>query len=155
MTLLVPQKEESATEKEQQRIIKRRLAIIQHVDEVTGNVAATCRYFGISRQCFYGWLRRYEEEVGLRERSRRPLTSPNATQSEVVGKNIYLRKHYHQGPQKISMYLKRYHDIDISPSGVWRILKKLDMSRLPTSQRHQRHAKRWKRYEKPLPGHRV
>jgi len=31
------------TEKEQQRIIKHRLAIIQHADEVTGNVAATCR----------------------------------------------------------------------------------------------------------------
>ena len=107
------------TEKEQQRVIKRRLAIIQHVDEVTGNVAATCRYFGISRQCFYRWLRRYEEEgeEGLRARSSRPLTSPNATQSEVVGKIIYLRKHYHQGPQKISMYLKRYHDIEISNSG--------------------------------------
>jgi transposase InsO family protein len=145
------------TEKEQQRIIKRRLAIIQHADEVTGNVAATCRYYGISRQCFYTWLRRYEEEgeEGLRERSRRPLTSPRATHAEVVGKIIYLRSHYHQGPQKISMYLKRYHDVDISASGVWRILKKLDMSRLPTSQRYQRHAKRWKLYEKPLPGHRV
>jgi hypothetical protein len=28
------------------------------------------------------------------------------------------------------MYLKRYHDIQISPSGIWRILKRLDMSRL-------------------------
>jgi transposase-like protein len=65
------------TEKEQQRVIKRRLAIIQHADEVTGNVAATCRYFGISRQCFYTWLRRYEEEgeEGLRERSRRHFRS--------------------------------------------------------------------------------
>jgi len=83
------------TEKEQQRIIKRRLAIIRHADEVTGNVAATCRYYGFSRQCFYTWLRRYEEEgeEGPRERSRRPLTSPNATQSEVVDKIIYLRRH--------------------------------------------------------------
>jgi len=48
--------------KEQQRVIKRRLAILQHADEFTGNVAATCRYFGISRQCFYTWLKRYEEE---------------------------------------------------------------------------------------------
>jgi len=103
-------------------------------------------------------LRRYEEEGeegDLRERSRRPLTSPRATHAEVVSKIIYLRRHYHQGPQKISMYLKCYHDVDISASGVWRILKKLDMSRLPTSQCYQRHAKRWKRYEKPLPGHRV
>jgi transposase InsO family protein len=38
---------------------------------------------------------------------------------------------------------------------VWRILKRLDLNRLPTSQRYKRHDKRWKRYEKPLPGHRV
>jgi hypothetical protein len=35
----------------------------------------------------------------------------------VVGKTLYLRQHYHFGPQKISMYLKRYHDIEISNSG--------------------------------------
>jgi transposase InsO family protein len=29
------------------------------------------------------------------------------------------------------------------------------MNRLPASQRYRRHADRWKRYEKPLPGHRV
>ena len=65
------------------------------------------------------------------------------------------RRNYHFGPHKIAMYLKRYHDIEVSPSGVWRILKRLDMSRLPTSQRYRRHVDRWKRYEKPLPGHRV
>lgn len=31
------------------------------------------------------------------------------------------------------MYLHRYHDIEISPSGIWRILHKLDLSRLPAS----------------------
>jgi hypothetical protein len=35
----------------------------------------------------------------------------------VVGKIIYVRQHYHFGPHKIAMYLKRYHDIQISPSG--------------------------------------
>jgi len=53
------------------------------------------------------------------------------------------------------MYLARYHDIQISHSGVWRVLKRLDLNRLPVSQRYKRHDKRWKRYEKPLPGHRV
>ena len=53
------------------------------------------------------------------------------------------------------MYLRRYHDIEISPSGVWRVLNRLDMSRLPASQRYKRHKDRWKRCEKPLPGHRV
>ncbi|GAA2638908.1 hypothetical protein SMC26_40660 [Actinomadura fulvescens] len=35
------------------REAKRRLAVIRHVEEVTGNVAMTCRYFGISRQAYY------------------------------------------------------------------------------------------------------
>lgn len=34
------------------RRAKHRLAIIHHA-EVTGNVAMTCRYFGISRQSYY------------------------------------------------------------------------------------------------------
>jgi transposase InsO family protein len=145
------------TERELAKNAARRLAIIRHAEEVTGSVAKTCRYYGISRQIYYTWLHRYEEEGldGLRDRSSRPLNSPNATRAEIVEKIIYLRKHYHFGPQKISMYLKRYHDIDISDSGVWRILKRLDMNRLPASQRYKRHKDRWKRYEKALPGHRI
>jgi hypothetical protein len=53
------------------------------------------------------------------------------------------------------MYLKRYHDVEVSNSGVWRILKRLDLNRLPASQRYKRLDKRWKRYEKQLPGHQV
>ena len=34
------------------REANRRLAIIHHVKEFTGNVALTCRYYGISRQVF-------------------------------------------------------------------------------------------------------
>jgi len=144
-------------DREQQRKVKRRLAIIRHAQEVTGNVAQTCRYYGISRQVYYKWLRRYEElgEDGLRDGSSAPLHCPTATKTEVVGKIIYLRQHYHFGPHKISMYLARYHDITVSPSGVWRILNRLGISRLPTSQRYKRHKDRWKRYEKPLPGHRI
>ena len=145
------------TEHEQRRLVRHRLAILRHAEEVTGNVSATCRYYGISRQCFYKWRNRYDEygEVGLRDRSSRPHHSPNETDTEVVGKIMYLRQNYHFGPHKIAMYLKRYHDITISPSGVWRILKRLGINRLPTSQRYKRHTKRWKRYEKPQPGHRV
>lgn len=145
------------TERELTRNAARRLAFIRHAQEISGNVALTCRYYGITRQCYYVWLRRYEElgVAGLRDRSSRPHLSPKATKEEVVGKIIYLRQNYHFGPHKIAMYLKRYHEIEISPSGVWRILKRLGMSRLPSSQRYKRHKDRWKRYEKPQPGHRV
>ena len=133
------------TEREQQRLVNHRLAVIRHAEEVTGNVAQTCRYYGITRQTFYRWLRRYEEKglEGLRNKSHRPHHSPNATSAEVVGKIIYLRQNYHFGPSKISM------------SGVWRILERLELNRLPASQKHKTYQKRWKRYEKPKPGHAV
>jgi transposase len=145
------------TERDLERRAQRRLAVLRHVEEVSFNVAATCRYYGISRQCYYGWLRRYEADGldGLKDRSQRPHHSPRATQTEVLEKIIWLRKHYHFGPAKIAMYLARYHDVTISTSGVWRILKRLGMNRLPTSQRYQRRALRWKRYEKQRPGHQL
>ena len=31
------------------REVRHRLAVLRHAEEVTGNVAMTCRYFGISR----------------------------------------------------------------------------------------------------------
>ena len=116
-----------------------------------------CRYYGISRQTYYEWYRRFQEHgaEGLKDRSKMPLTSARATHSEVVGRILYLRQNYHFGPNKIRMYLKRYHDIEISSSGIWRIAKKLDMNRLPSSQRYKRLDKRWQRYEIQQPGHRV
>ncbi len=109
------------------RQIRHRLAVLRHADEISMNVAATCRHYGITRQTFYTWEKRYksEGEVGLRERSKAPKFSPRATNSEIVGKIIYLRQNYHFGPQKISMYLKRYHDVTISDSGVWCDIKEI------------------------------
>jgi transposase len=48
----------------------------------------TCRYYGISRQGFYTWYRRYETEglAGLRDRSTRPAHCPHETPAEVVAK---------------------------------------------------------------------
>ena len=99
--------------------MRRRLAIIHHVEEVTGNVALTCRYHGISRQCYYAWYRRYQAHGvdGLRDRSKRPRVSPNATRTEVVGKVLSLRQHDHFGPARIATYRKRYHQIQVSSSG--------------------------------------
>src|SRR6516225_8086985 len=128
-------------EREQQRKVRHRLAVLRHAEEVTGSVAATCRYYGITRQCFYKWRRRYEDlgEEGLRDGSSAPLHRPNETTAEVVGKIIYLRQHYHFGPLKISMYLKRYDDIEIGHSGGYRILKRCGLNRLPASQRSNRY----------------
>ena len=64
-------------EREQQRRIKHRLAVLRHVEEVSGNVAATCRYYGISRPTFYKWLRQLEEYGEFAPVSRQPFNALN------------------------------------------------------------------------------
>ncbi|WP_421109006.1 helix-turn-helix domain-containing protein, partial [Streptomyces sp. NEAU-S77] len=82
------------TERELQRRARHRLAVLRHVEEVSGSVAATCRYYGISRQCYYRWQRRYEVEGldGLKDRSSAPHHMPTATEAEVVEKILWLRR---------------------------------------------------------------
>ena len=55
-----------------ERQIRHRLTILSHADEVSMNVAATCRYYSISRNTFYKWEGRFKAEGadGLRERSK-------------------------------------------------------------------------------------
>ncbi|MFJ2667548.1 helix-turn-helix domain-containing protein [Nocardia fluminea] len=69
------------SEKELVRRANRRLSVLRHAEEVSGNVAATCRYCGISRNVFYRWKHRYEDEGldGLKDRSSAPLHCPNVT----------------------------------------------------------------------------
>jgi hypothetical protein len=40
--------------------VKWRLVIFNHAEEVTGNVAMTRRYYGITRQTYYESRRRFE-----------------------------------------------------------------------------------------------
>lgn len=145
------------TKAEQARITAWRLKILRSSQEEPRQVARTCRHFGISRTLFYRWKRRFDElgEAGLADRPRTPHRSPRATPPAVVSKILYLRQQYHFGPGRIADYLKRFHQVTVACSSVHRILGKHGMNRLPANQKHQPHHKRWKRYEKPRPGHRL
>jgi transposase InsO family protein len=70
-------------------------ALAQGVDDV----AAFCRAQGISRQSYYKWKKRFEREGldGLRERTRRPNTVPNATPGEVEDAVVRARKELAEG----------------------------------------------------------
>jgi transposase InsO family protein len=145
------------TKAEQARLVSWRSKILQHARDVTGNVAQTCRHFGLSRQAYYKWKKRFDEhgDAGLGDRSRKPLRSPRATRPEVVSKILYLRQNYHFGPGKISDYLERFHRLSVATSSVHQILRRHGLNRLPANQKHQPHARRWHRYEKAQPGHRL
>jgi len=134
-----------------------RFKIVQQACEQSRNVARTCRHFGISRQAYYRWKRRFDRDgaVGLVDRSSRPARSPFATPHEVISKILYLRQTYHFGPGKIADYLRRFHQHTLAVSSVHRILVRHGMNRLPGSQKYRSKTKRWQRYEKAQPGHRV
>jgi transposase InsO family protein len=144
------------TKGEQARLMAWRGKVL-HQAAQEQNVARVCRRFGISRKSFYKWKRRHAEQgdAGLTDRPRTPQRSPGATPREVVSKILYLRQQYHFGPARIATYLNRFHAIRIAGSSVHRLLRRHGMNRLPANQKHQPHGKRWRRYEKPQPGHRL
>ena len=84
-----------------------------------------------------------------------PHSHPRTTPGEIWEKVLYLRRYYHFGPGRIQMYLQRYRAIQISKMGIWRLLKRTGVNRLPSSMRYRRREDRFRRYEKPLPGHQL
>ena len=145
------------TKTEQTRLMAWRLKFLEQAGAGPRRVARTCRHFGISRKTFYKWKKRFKADgaAGVCDRPRAPQRSPRATPRQVISKILYLRQHYHFGPSRIADYLRRFHDIRIAVSSVHRILTRHGMNRLPANQKHRAHAKRWLRYEKPQPGHRL
>ena len=92
------------------------------------SIAGLCREFGISRQCGYTWLKRYQgggaSEV-LVEQSRRPHCSPTSTDVETTAAVVALRRQWPDwGAGKLRHLLIRQRP-ELSPlsrSSVHRIL---------------------------------
>ena len=120
-----------------------------------GDVGKACRYFGVGRASFYRWRTAFHRqgEAGLANRKTTPKNPANQTPPEIVEKVLHLRQTYHLGPIRIVWYLARYHNIKISDAGVYRILKRNGLSKLPSGTRVRKvHTKR---YEQQVPGHQI
>ena len=138
----------------EERDIQRKLRVLQHAEKI-GNARKACRYFGIGRSSFYRWRDAYQKhgESGLKNAKSIPKNPANQTPPEIVEKVLYLRRKYHLGPIRIVWYLARYHGIKISDAGVYRILKRNGLNRLPRGTRMRKlHTKR---YQKQVPGHHI
>ena len=92
------------------------------------NVARTCRHFGISRQTFYRWRRRYDAQnlATLEERSHRPHHRRQPTWSPPLADRVLaLRLRYPRwGKDKLAVLL-RQQKLTVSTSMVGRILTQL------------------------------
>jgi transposase InsO family protein len=145
------------TKAEHIRLVAWRSKFLEHAAGEHRTVAQTCRYFGIARKTSYKWAnrRRTHGDAGLCDRARVPHRCPRATPPAVVSKILYLRQHYHFGAGRIADYLRRFHQIAIARSTVHRLLRLHGVGRLPAHQKHRAGPRRWQRYEKPQPGHRL
>ena len=92
------------------------------------SAARTCRHFGISRQTFYRWKRRFDHHdlTTLEERSHRPRRIRQPTWTvELAGRVLALRKQYPRwGKDKLVVLLHR-EKRHVSTSMVGRILADL------------------------------
>ena len=96
-----------------------------------GNASETCRHFGIARNTFHKWKRRYMPHLlaSLEDRSRRPrkLRSSKIPMEQVsLVKNLRTRYPYYS-KYKLAVILKRDHGVMLSPSTVGRIITKYDL----------------------------
>jgi len=139
-----------------EREIRRKLRVLNYAKEI-GNISKACRFFGLSRQAFHNWKRKYDKfgEQGLAPKKHGVSSenSPLKTPPEIEEKILYIRRHYHLGQLRISWYLKRYHGIQISAGGVRSVLKRHHLNRLPANQKKK--ALKTIRYEKQVPGHHI
>lgn len=96
----------------------------------TQNVARTCRHFGISRQTFYRWQRRYHPMylATLEGRSHRPHRRRQPTWSAHLADRVLgLRQRYPRwGKDKLAVLL-RQQQVVVSTSMVGRILHQLKL----------------------------
>ena len=117
--------------------IRRKLKVLNYAQEI-GNVSKACRYHGISRETYYQWKRAYEKggDQALVNSKPCPYNLTIRVHEETEKLIIYLRQTYHLGQQRIAWYLKRYHNIKFSSSGVYSVLCRNGLNRLPKNERN-------------------
>jgi transposase InsO family protein len=96
-------------------IVEQRLSAMELIADGVG-VGEVARRLGVSRQAVYDWKARHREEPesGLKDRSRRPLTSPTRTAARIEERLIEERKLWRFGSKKI---LRRLQDAE--PLETW------------------------------------
>jgi transposase InsO family protein len=93
----------------------------------TDNFRALCREYGISPRVGYKWKNRLlEEGMGrMEEHSRRPKTSPQELNEDIVCEMVKLRmKHMHWGARKLQEIYRRRHGRAPSESSFKRVFEK-------------------------------
>src|SRR6267378_4129298 len=90
--------------------VDERMRFVMAVEGQDEAFAAACRRFGVSRKTGYKWFERYREAgvEGLIDRSRAPLSHPQAPTEEIAERCLEVRRaHPTWGPVKVRAWLAR------------------------------------------------
>ena len=149
-----PMKELSAKEIIDYLRFSNKLRVLRFAKDCGKNKEA-CEVFGVKKSTFYKWKKEFDQhgEKGLVRKKTIAKNFPNQIKPDVVNKVLELRQEHKLGTWRIKWYLERYHDIHISESSVYRILKRNNVERL--DRKITRRAMHTIRYEKDTPGHQV
>jgi transposase InsO family protein len=99
--------------------VDERMRFVIAAEKREESFATLCRRFGISRQCGYEWLGRYEElgVGGLVDRSRAPHSHPQAMSAVIAERCLQVRReHPTWGPVKVRAYLERHERRTVWPA---------------------------------------
>lgn len=124
--------------------------------ERTGDAGLTCRRCGVSRPTLRKWWRRYQSagEVGLRDRSRRPLRSPARKVGEAEEERIIsLRRSRKLGIKRLRNELYRLDGLHLALDTIHKVLCRHELNRLKRPKLNRKIG--GKRYARPVPGDRV
>jgi len=85
-----------------------RTALVHAVRTAGRSVARAAEDFHISRTTAYKWLARFDQQLPLADRSRRPHRSPDRTAPELEAAVLAVRDQFGWGPRKIVAYLRNH-----------------------------------------------
>ncbi len=112
-------------------IIENRYKMIIESERSGRIISDICIAFGVSRQTWYKWKRRYNTSGldGLKNQSRRPHTIKNVKVTKELEKIILeLRLNNRFGPMRIRFRLKRKYGVSLGTKTIYNLLKRHDLN---------------------------
>ena len=100
-----------------------RKAVLEYLKTNGGNKAEVAKVFGVNRTVVYDILKK-ANEGDLQDRSKTPKHQPNKTPIEVEQKVIAARNKTRLGPQRLSIYLAKYQELQVPPGTIRHILRR-------------------------------
>jgi hypothetical protein len=127
---------------------------LRKIVESTKSIAVACAHNGWSEDSFQMWgtrLRKQPRVEILETRSRKPHRSPNKTKPRKEKKVAQIRRADPSlGPERISYDLKHSFNMNVPPSTVYAILRRVKMVSVTLAKKLTK--KHLKRYRQPFPG---